>query len=351
MASRLSDFDYDLPRDLIAQQPVTPRDSSRLLVLDRVTGRPAHRRFRDLPEILRPTDLLVLNNTRVIPARLDARRPGGGKADVLLLDRVGPCTWEVLLKPSKRVPPGHVLSFPPTTLTAAVSAPDAEGKRRLTFALPGPGDPGPQVDRLIRTRGRVPLPPYIRRPDGDRPGDRDAYQTVYAAVEGAVAAPTAGLHFTGRLLAEIAARGVEVVHITCHVGRGTFAPIRVQEIARHRMHAERYAIPEETAAALRDALAARRRVVAVGTSAVRVLEHAVRRGPIEAHNGTADLYIYPPFSFRVVGALVTNLHVPRSTPLLLAAAFAGREHLLAAYREAVGEGYRFYSYGDAMLIH
>ncbi len=335
---RLADFDYPLPAGAIAQHPA-PRGESRLLVLDR-EGAGRHRRVRDLPALLRPGDLLVVNDTRVIPARLFARRVGGGgRVELLLVERVGAAEWEALAGPGRRARPGTQLELAPG-LTAEVVSTAPTGRRLLRFSEPIE----PHLERL----GHVPLPPYIQR--ADEPADRERYQTVYARHPGAVAAPTAGLHLSGELLAALAAAGVERAELTLHVGPGTFKPVTNERVDEHRMESERYEIAEPAAAAIRAARARSGRVVAVGTTVVRALEAAAsRRGEVTAASGATDLFITPGFPFRAVDVLLTNFHLPRSTLLLLVAAFAGRERVLAAYTEAVAAGYRFYSYGDAML--
>jgi S-adenosylmethionine:tRNA ribosyltransferase-isomerase len=334
----LADFDYPLPESAIAQHPA-PRGESRLLVLDRA-GRERHRRVRDLPALLRPGDLLVVNDTRVIPARLFARRAsGGGRVELLLVERVGEREWEALAGPGRRARPGTVFELAPG-LQAEVVATAPTGRRRLRFSEPIE----PHLERL----GHVPLPPYIQR--ADEPADRERYQTVYARRPGAVAAPTAGLHLSAELLAALAAAGIERAEVTLHVGPGTFKPVTAERVAEHLMESERYEIGEAAAEAIRRARARGGRVVAVGTTVVRALESAAaQRGEVTAASGTTDLFITPGFPFRAVDALLTNFHLPRSTLLLLVAAFAGRERVLAAYTEAVAAGYRFYSYGDAML--
>ncbi len=328
-----SDFDYHLPPERIAQE-AAPRGESRLLVLDR-EGPDRHARIRDLPRLLRPGDLLVLNDTRVIPARLYGRRPSGGRMEVLLIERRGVREWDALVKPGRRAQPGTRLDFE-DGLAAEVMDKREDGRHLLRFSEPVE----PHLDRL----GHIPLPPYIHRPD--TPADRERYQTVYARHPGSVAAPTAGLHFTEELLGEIEATGIEIARVTLHVGIGTFKPVSAERVEAHRMESERYEISEETAAVLRRA----RRVVAVGTTVVRTLESAARDGEVQPGSGSTELFITPGFNFQVVDALLTNFHLPRSTLLMLVSAFAGRERVLAAYEEAIREGYRFYSYGDAMLV-
>lgn len=326
------DFDYDLPAGSIAQE-AAPRGESRLLVLDR-TGPDRHARVRDLPRVLRPGDLLVLNDTRVIPARLYGRSAGGGRMEILLVERLGEREWEALVKPGKRARPGARIEFD-EGLTAEVTG-KSEDRYRLWFSEPVE----PHLERL----GHIPLPPYIHRPDTLE--DRERYQTVYARTPGAIAAPTAGLHFTEDLLREIEEAGVRIARVTLHVGIGTFKPVSVETIEEHRMDRERYEISEEAAAAIGSA----KRIVAVGTTVVRTLESAaIGDREVRAGSGSAELFITPGFRFQVVDALLTNFHLPRSTLLMLVSAFAGRERVLAAYEEAVREGYRFYSYGDAMF--
>jgi len=344
----IADFDYDLPSELIAQEPARPRDSSRLLVLHRETGKVEHRVFRDLVAYLAPDDVIVLNDTRVIRARLWGRRePGGGRAEVLLLAEHGENVWEGLVTPGRRLPPGRQIVFGEGELKADVLERTASGGRLLRFS--GVGDVRSQLERL----GEVPLPPYIHRPL-DEEAD---YQTVYASAPGAAAAPTAGLHFTPEMLEAVRAQVRAVVSLTLHIGVSTFRPIHVEQIEEHEMHAESYAIPEATATLATDAA----RVVAVGTSTARALEAATQENGAASVGGTpvplvrpglgeTDLFIFPGYRFRVVKALLTNFHMPRSTLLLLACGFAGREAVLRAYREAVERRYRFLSFGDAMLI-
>jgi S-adenosylmethionine:tRNA ribosyltransferase-isomerase len=332
------DFDYELPASSIAQE-AAPRGESRLLAID-LPGPERHARVGDLPRLLRPGDLLVLNDTRVIPARLFGRRaPSGGNLELLLIEPLGDREWDALVKPGRRARPGTVIEL--DGLTAEVVDKREDGRHRLRFSEPVE----PHLDRL----GHIPLPPYIHRPDTAE--DRERYQTVYAANPGAVAAPTAGLHFTAALLEEIAAAGVEIARVTLHVGIGTFRPVAVEWIEEHRMDRERYEIGEEAAAAIRRARERAGRVVAVGTTVVRTLESAALAGggQVLPGSGATELFITPGFHFQVVDALLTNFHLPRSTLLMLVSALAGRERVLAAYEEAVREGYRFYSYGDAML--
>lgn len=348
---KVSDFDYDLPPDRIAQEPPARREGSRLLVLDRTTGAVEHRRFPDLVEALGAGDLLVLNDTRVLPARLVGRKPTGGRVEILLVAPAGSASsgdpvWSALIAGSRSIRPGAPLSFP----SGLTVTPIARTGPTWEVALHHDGGrPLAVVDAI----GAMPLPPYIRREPDDRfgPLDRERYQTVYARVPGAVAAPTAGLHFTHEILDALRRRGVAVAFLTLHVGPGTFLPVRVDEVERHVMHDEAFTIPPETAEAVAAARAAGGRVIAVGTTVARTLEtSALRHGRVVAGAGRSDLFIYPGFRFRVVDALVTNFHLPRSTLLMLVCALARTEPTLAAYRAAVEAGYRFYSYGDAMLV-
>jgi S-adenosylmethionine:tRNA ribosyltransferase-isomerase len=361
---RLSDFDYELPPELIAQQPAVERDASRLLVAHRQADRMEHRRFSDLPEYLRAGDLLIVNDTKVIPARLFGTFEDGKSAEVLLVRPAGDDCWEALVKPAKPARMGRRLLLACGHLPVTVAAQGIHGHRVLR--LP----PDVDLPAILRSYGVMPLPPYIQRSAESRESrveksteglgsrlaalgslDWERYQTVYAHEEGAVAAPTAGLHFTTALLDRIRGAGVLVHPLTLHVGPGTFQPVRVEDVSHHRMEAERYAIPEETARAVKAARTEGRRVIAVGTTSVRALEHAATdEGTVQAGEGEADLFIRPGYRFRVVDAILTNFHLPRSTLLMLVAAFAGLETIRRVYAEAVRERYRFYSYGDAMLI-
>lgn len=342
---RTSDFDYELPPDRIAQEPSPERDASRLMVLDRRTGALRHHGFRDLPDLLRPGDLLVVNRSRVFPARLLGRRRGGGAAEILLLKRVSPAEWEALVRPGRRLRPGDVVDLAPgLRVRIQTRSLSAEGRRRVLIES-STGD----LEGPLERWGHVPLPPYIRREDG--PPDRERYQTVYAREQGSVAAPTAGLHFTPRLLERLAERGVERVEILLHVGPGTFRPVTVSEVEDHRVDPEPFVVPPEAAEAIGRARARGGRVVAVGTTTTRTIEAVAREdGTVESRAGETDLVIIPGFRFRVVDALLTNFHLPRSSLLLLVSAFAGRERVIEAYGEAIRAGYRFYSYGDAMLL-
>jgi S-adenosylmethionine:tRNA ribosyltransferase-isomerase len=345
----LSDFDYHLPSRLIAQTPAPERDQARMLVLDRAAGELSHASVADLPSLLRRGDLLVVNNTKVFPARLLGRRvPSGGAVECLLLGHLENDRWDALVHPGQKLGPGAraVCEGNDRRLHIEVVARHFHGRRTIRVWT----DEGDDVDDVIEAIGHVPLPPYIKR--SDRPDDRDRYQTLFARVRGSVAAPTAGLHFTPRLIEELTKRGIERVEITLHVGYGTFKPIQSESVEDHHVDAETYEVPAETADAINRALDEKRRVVAVGTTTTRTLETAARvgGGRLVAGAGVTDLYIHPGFSFKVVGALITNFHLPRSSLLVLVCAFAGRDRMLAAYEEAVTCGYRFYSYGDAMLI-
>jgi len=356
----VSDFDYNLPDDLIAQEPLPDRAASRMLHLVRARGEWHDRPFRDLPELQHPDDLLVVNNTRVFAARLYGRRSGQraqpvsprnpaakeflhGRVEVLLTKDLGNFEWEALVHPGRKIGIGEHLFFGDNELEAEVVGRGTFGERRLRFR------PVPDFSDRVERLGHVPLPPYIGR--GDRPEDRERYQTVYARQRGSVAAPTAGLHFTPEILSRISERGVEIAEITLHVGLGTFQPLRAERVEDHKMHSEWFSIPEDAVSRINRALEAGRRVVAVGTTTVRTLEFAAREsGCVTPGSGEADLFIYPGFRFRVVGALLTNFHLPKSTLLMLVSAFAGRELVLNAYEHAVRERYRFYSYGDCMFI-
>jgi S-adenosylmethionine:tRNA ribosyltransferase-isomerase len=347
-AGDLAEFDYALPGERIAQEPAEPRDAARLLLLDRRSGAIGDAGVRDLGRFLRAGDCLVVNDTRVLPARLLARVEGTTRdVEVLLLHPVDQATeeWAALLKPARRCPVGTTIMLGDGVARATVTAREELGRARVR--LDGVG----RVEDFLAAHGLPPLPPYIRR--YWKPGGEDwaRYQTVYAARPGAVAAPTAGLHFTDALLAALRAQGVEIHHLTLHVGPGTFRPVRVEWVAEHRVEAERFEVPEATAAAVARARREARRVIAVGTTTVRALETAARPdGTVAAGAGWTDLTIVPGHEFRAIDGLLTNFHLPRSSLLLLVSAFAGRERVLAAYAHAVAAGYRFYSYGDAMLI-
>ncbi len=335
---KLSDFDYDLPEGLIAPHPAPVRDESRLMVLHRSEERIEHRVFRDLVDYVRAGDALVVNETKVFPARLLGRGPGGGKVELLLLRRVEGEVWEALGRPGRRLRKGAQVQIGEGDLTAEVREVLPDGRRQVHLR-------GDDVEAVLHRIGRTPLPPYLRREE--TPEDRERYQTVYARTPGAVAAPTAGLHFTQGLLDRIRGRGVDVTPVLLHVGPGTFRPVTAEDPALHRMEAEYYEIGPDAAARVASVRQRGGRVIAVGTTAVRALEAAATTGE---HSGWTEIFIYPPCAFRAVDALITNFHLPRSTLLMLVSAFAGREFVLRAYREAIRRGYRFYSYGDAMLI-
>jgi S-adenosylmethionine:tRNA ribosyltransferase-isomerase len=349
----VSDFDFHLPDDLIAQEAL-PRGTSRLLVLDRTTGQTEHASVSDLPQLLRAGDVLVVNNTRVFAARLLGHRaPSGGAVECLLIARPTPCDdgsalGEALMHPGQKLKPGAVVRFEGAagSLRCDVLEQKFFGRRRIRLVPESGGD----VDTLIDRLGHVPLPPYIRR--ADRPDDRERYQTVFASAPGSVAAPTAGLHFTTELIEAIEARGVERFAITLHVGYGTFQPVRVNVVEEHVVDPEHYEIDALVAERLNRARHENRRIIAVGTTTTRALEHSARLGDgrIVAGSGEATTFIYPGFTFRAIDGVMTNFHLPRSSLLMLVCAFAGREQVMAAYRQAVEHGYRFYSYGDAMLI-
>jgi S-adenosylmethionine:tRNA ribosyltransferase-isomerase len=344
---RLADFQYELPPDRIAQRPADRREESRMMVVDRASGGVRHGRFAGLPGELRPGDLLVLNDTRVIPARLFGVKAGGGAAvELLLLRPLEGGAWKALVRPGRRLRTGTEVRLPDGA-RARIAAAFADGTRAVELATPVP------VGEYLERHGATPLPPYIQRSGAtDEAYHRHRYQTVFARAPGSVAAPTAGLHFTPEVLAELARRGVESAYLTLHVGLGTFKPVQVEDVTRHRMDPEGYVLETDAAARIQAARDDGRRVVAVGTTVTRTLEHLARAGDgrLKAGNGWTDLFIYPGFPFRVVGGLLTNFHLPGSTLLMLVAAFAGREFILSCYRDAVAAGYRFYSYGDCMLI-
>jgi len=343
----LSDFDYHLPPELIAQHPVHPRDAARLMVVERNTGRIRHRVFADLPDHLRAGDVVVVNDTRVIPARLSARKPTGGAVEVLLLRATSPDTdplaartWEALVSPGRGVSPGKVLEIAPDVTVEVLDArPDGIRVVRV--------DGGDSMSDVLRSYGHVPLPPYVHEVL-DRPED---YQTIYASRSGAVAAPTAGLHFTDDLIARITSLGVELVKITMHIGLGTFRAVATDDITAHRMDAEWYDVSPSAAAAINDRRRAGGRVIVVGTSAVRTLETVTEPGGmVQSHAGWSTRFIYPGHRFAATDVLITNFHLPKTTLLMLVSAFAGRDLIMRAYAEAIAERYRFYSFGDAMLI-
>ncbi|HEX9256498.1 MAG TPA: tRNA preQ1(34) S-adenosylmethionine ribosyltransferase-isomerase QueA [Candidatus Angelobacter sp.] len=391
----VSDFDFNLPEELIAQEALADRSGSRLLHLSRSTGNFEDRKFTGFPSLLRPGDLLVLNSSRVFPARLYGRRSGlrsqpvsprnpasrdflHGRVEVMLTRQMGPQEWQALVRPGRKIGVGEKIFFSAEDSSAGspasfAAAPGGEGSGaleqggELAAEVIGRGefgertlrfDPVPDFFAAVERLGHVPLPPYIARED--RPEDRERYQTVYARAEttGSVAVPTAGLHFTPQILANIRERGIEIAELTLHVGLGTFQPVHVENVEEHKLHRESFSITKAAAAQINRALAEKRRVVAVGTTTVRTLEFAAQQsdscpdgtGRVSAGSGEADIFIYPSFDFRVVGALLTNFHLPKSTLLMLVSAFAGREDVLKAYAHAVQEKYRFFSYGDCMFI-
>jgi S-adenosylmethionine:tRNA ribosyltransferase-isomerase len=347
---QLSDFDYELPEELIAQQPLEQRDASRMLILNRETNTCSDSKFGLLPEYVNAGDVVVVNNTRVFPARLMGQRdPSGGRVEVLLIRELevasDSSTWEALVRPAQRLKKGARLLFGDVALRAEVLESSAKGLRRLKFEGEGP------LEILMSERGETPLPPYIRRPSGTSAIDSERYQTVYARERGAIAAPTAGLHFTPEVFAALRARGARVVEVTLHVGYGTFEPVRVDDIEQHRVAAEFFQIEEKAANMINESRAQGGRVIAVGTTTTRALESAANtEGKIEAGARETDLTITPGYRFRITDALLTNFHLPQSSLLLLVAAFAGRNFTLEAYRYAVSARYRFYSYGDCMFV-
>lgn len=369
----VSDFDFHLPEELIAQEPLADRSASRMLHLSRTTGKHQDLRFIDFPDLLHPDDLLVVNNSRVFPARIFGRRAGlraqlvspnnpaardflQGQVEVLLTRQLGSGEWQALVRPGRKIGVGEEILFGDhQELKAEVIGRGEFGERTLRFG------PVPDFFGVLERLGHVPLPPYISR--RDRADDRERYQTVYARAQGSVAAPTAGLHFTPEILSRVRQRGVEIAELTLHVGLGTFQPVRAKVVEEHKIHSEAFTISEDTAQKINRALEEKRRIVAVGTTAVRTLEYAVLQsgsvqsnsscgvsGTITPGSGEAGIFIYPGFQFRVVGALLTNFHLPKSTLLMLVSAFAGREHVLKAYEHAVREKYRFFSYGDCMFV-
>ena len=339
---KTSDFYYDLPKELIAQDPLKDRSASRLLVLDKRTGSLKHRVFREITEYLKPGDCLVINNTRVIPARLFGEKEGTqAKIELLLLKRRENDVWETLVKPGKKAKPGTKLSFGGGLLTGEILDVVEEGNRLIQFHYEG------IFEEILDKLGQMPLPPYITH----QLEDKNRYQTVYARYDGSAAAPTAGLHFTPELLEEIRAMGVDIAEVTLHVGLGTFRPVKVEDVQDHHMHSEFYQIDEEAARIINETRQKGGRVICVGTTSCRTIESAAAEdGSLKATSGWTDIFIYPGYRFKVLDGLVTNFHLPESTLLMLVSALAGREHCLRAYEEAVKERYRFFSFGDAMLI-
>lgn len=338
----VKDFYFDLPQELIAQDPLEDRASSRLLVLDRETGEVTHRKFRDILGYLNPGDCLVINNTKVIPARLIGSREGtNAKIEVLLLKRRENDIWETLVKPGKKAKPGTVINFGDGLLKGTVIDVVEEGNRLIQFSYEG------IFEEILDRLGQMPLPPYITH----QLQDKNRYQTVYAKHEGSAAAPTAGLHFTKKLLQEIEDQGVKIAHVTLHVGLGTFRPVKVENVLDHHMHSEFYMVEESEAEKINQTKKNGGRVICVGTTSCRTIESASdENGVLKAGSGWTDIFIYPGYQFKILDCLITNFHLPESTLVMLVSALAGREHVLAAYEEAVKERYRFFSFGDAMFI-
>ena len=338
---KTSDFDFQLPEELIAQTPLERRDASRLLTLDRESGAVGHHHFYDLPRFLRPGDCLVLNDSRVLPARLIGHRPTGGACEVLLLVDKGGDLWECLVRPGRKLKPGAQVIFGDGQLTATVEEELNDGKRTVRFHYQG------IFLEILEQLGRMPLPPYIKA----ELQDQERYQTVYSKVVGSAAAPTAGLHFTPELLEQVGEMGVKVCYVTLHVGLGTFRPVKAEEITDHEMHSEFCKISQETADIINETKRNGGRVICVGTTSCRTVESfAAEDGTMSERSGWTSIFIYPGYKFKVLDALITNFHLPQSTLIMLVSALAGREHVLAAYEEAVREKYRFFSFGDAMFI-
>ncbi len=338
----VKDFYFDLPQELIAQDPLEDRASSRLLVLDKKTGEVTHRGFRDILEYLRPGDCLVINDTKVIPARLfGVKEDTGAKIEVLLLKRREHDIWETLVKPGKKAKPGTRIVFGEGLLTGTVLETVDDGNRLIQFSYEG------IFEEILDQLGQMPLPPYITH----QLKDKNRYQTVYAKHDGSAAAPTAGLHFTKELLKQVEDMGVKIAHVTLHVGLGTFRPVKVENVQDHHMHSEFYMVEESEAKKVNDTKEAGGRVICVGTTSCRTVESAAdENGRLKSGSGWTDIFIYPGYEFKILDALITNFHLPESTLVMLVSALAGREHVLAAYEEAIKERYRFFSFGDAMLI-
>ena len=337
-----TDFYFDLPQELIAQTPLDRRDASRLMCLDKVTGAIEHRHFYELSSLLREGDCLVMNDSRVIPARLFGVRPTGGSVEVVLLRDLGGDQWECLTRPGRKTPPGTHITFGDGELTAEVVGAEADGNKILRFSYEG------IFLEVLDRLGQMPLPPYIKT----QLQDRERYQTVYARDPGSAAAPTAGLHFTRELLTALEEKGVKLCWVTLHVGLGTFRPVKEENIEDHPMHAEYCVISPETAHTINEARAAGGRIIAVGTTSCRTLESfADEDGMLSSRSGWTDIFIYPGYRFKAIDGLITNFHLPESTLIMLVSALAGRENVLNAYKTAVSEGYRFFSFGDAMFIH
>lgn len=339
---KVSEFDYELPEELIAQEPIYPRDHSRLMVIDKKENKIIHKKFHNLIDFLKSGDVLVLNNTKVLPARLfGQKKDTGALIEIVLLKRLNNTDWEALLKPGKKVKKNTIITFPGEELYAVSIANTEAGGRILRFKFKG------IFEEILSRLGKVPLPPYIKKDLKDQ----NRYQTVYAKEEGSVAAPTAGLHFTEELLYRIKQKGIEICYITLHVGLGTFRPVKTEELEEHHMHEEYFEIASKTAEILKSAQAEGRRIIAVGTTSVRTLESiAIKFGEIKEYKGFTDIFIYPGFKFKVINGLLTNFHLPKSTLIMLVSAFLGKDKTLEAYKVAVQEEYRFFSFGDAMLI-
>lgn len=337
---KLSDFMYDLPEDRIAQTPVEPRDHSRLMVVHRGDHSIEHKHFYDVIDYLNPGDVLVVNETRVIPARLIGEKPTGGACEILLLKQLAPKRWETLVRPGKKLKPGAQVIFGGGRLTATIAETTADGGRIVDFACEG------TMEAALDALGEMPLPPYIH----EKLENRERYQTVYARQEGSAAAPTAGLHFTPELMDRIRAKGVDIVPVLLHVGLGTFRPVKVENVEEHEMHSEYFEVSEEAAARINAARERGKRVIAVGTTSVRTLESAAENGRLVAKRGDTRIFITPGYKYQMVDALITNFHLPGSTLLMLVSALYDREHILEVYNLAVRENYRFFSFGDAMLI-
>ena len=339
---KTSDFYFNLPEEQIAQVPLTDRTSSRLMVLDKQTGETKHQHFYDIIDYLNEGDCLVLNDTRVIPARLFGARPSGGKVEFLLLTRKDEKRWEVLVKPGKKARVGDEIIFGEGLLKAKVEEIIEDGNRIVSFEYEG------IFEEVLDQLGEMPLPPYIH----EKLEDKERYQTVYSKHEGSAAAPTAGLHFTNELLEKIKEKGIKIAYVTLHVGLGTFRPVKVEDVLEHEMHSEFYQIDEQNAAIINETKKAGGRIISVGTTSTRTLEsNADEKGMVRAGSGWTNIFIYPGYTFKCIDALITNFHLPESTLIMLVSALAGKEHTLRAYNEAVKEGYRFFSFGDAMFIH
>ena len=337
----LETYNYQLPQELIAQYPLPDRGSSRLLHLDRETGDVAHLSFRDIVSHINPGEVLILNSSRVIPARLFGHKDNGTQVEVLLLNKLSDATWRCMVHPGKRLKKEQWIEFSPS-LKGFISLPDEDGLRKIEFS------PAQGYWQIIEEIGHMPLPPYIRRTD--EASDRNRYQTVYATEPGSVAAPTAGLHFDSDLLDELKQKGVQIHNVILHVGLGTFLPVKSERIDQHKMHSEYCTVPRETAEAVNSAIDDKRRVIAVGSTSMRTLESFAHEGRLESGSRWTDIFIYPGYRFQIASALITNFHLPKSSLLMMISAFAGLENVMKAYQKAVRERYRFFSYGDAMYI-